>query len=272
MARKAPQQSPDILNEMQLADVQPPAEKEPEPKEEQHADEGPAAVSAEEEVQKAKEEVEQIEREPEPAKEEEPSPEKPTIVDPARFAAMEQSLTEERTAREREKTAMLREIVKLRRSRQQDEAVQQQVPQPAPRIPVEFDEQGQPYVSPEALARVMGGNSSPADAFMQQHRRMAESLILQDPVNRSKAHQRFREAYDALDEAIRYEQITQNKETPDMDSMMELIEGSGLVDKFTKEFPEIAMDARDIEDFLQASVSLNPRRLSRVLDRIAKRS
>jgi hypothetical protein len=198
----------------------------------------------------------------------------PTPLDPARFAAMEQSLSEEKRSRGRERDAMLREITKLRQRRQQDASggAPPLAPSPPTRIPVEFDEQGQPYVSPTQLSQFLQSAATPTNPvqqFMGKHRRMAESIVLEDPVGRAKANTRFQEAYQALDEAVRYAQYENNVETPDIDSMMSLIEDSGLATKFINEYSDIASTPRDIEDFIQAAVSLNPRRYRRIIERIS---
>ena len=264
-----------ILDELNLADATAPTEEqmeaaaaapesEEEPETEQEAEQEESESAAEPEQETAEEEqAEQGEEQP------------PAPVDPARFAALEQSLQEEKTARAREKTAMLREIQGLRARRREgaEGGGQPATPRPPARIPVDFDESGQPYVSPENLARVLQQvnpvATDPVTQFGHQHRRMAESVVLTNPVGYAKANLRFQEAYRSLDEAVRFAQMEAQQETTDMDSMMNLIEDSGVAESFMKEYPDIAASPRDIEDFLQASISLNPRRYQRVLEKIA---
>lgn len=265
------EQHPDILNDLDMVDVQPP-------------DEG---VSMDSLTEHTDEKKELAQRGEEPAQEEEPKAEviksktdeaesgqreeSHVPVDPAQHAALQQSLTEEKQGRQRDREAMLREIIKLRRSRQQDasETPDTQEPVLPDNIPVQFDEKGQPFISRALLTTMMQGQVDPVRKFVGEHIRMAESIILEKPTERAPAHQRFRDAWTNLDEAVRLAQAEYDYYPSDIDGMIDLIEKSGLDKQFIESYPDVAQSSRDIEDFLQAASSMNPRRMRRMLDHIA---
>jgi hypothetical protein len=260
-----------ILEDLDMQDVQPPDFDEP-------IESGPPdeAVPEAEEESPTAETQETSESEPEQVEpgqgqDSELSPE-PEVPDPAQYAALKQSYEEEKISRQRDREAMLKEIIKLRRSRQQDaQPAETQVEPQQQNIPVEFDENGQPYVSRANLALMMQGQQDPVQQFVGSHHKMTESIVLEEPVTRAPAHQRFRDAWTNLDEAVKLAQAEYDQYPTDVDGMIDLIEHSGLDKQFIENYPDIASSSRDIEDFLNAASQMNPRRMRRMLDHIATR-
>jgi hypothetical protein len=149
------------------------------------------------------------------------------------------------------------------------------------RIPIEIDENGQPYVKPEALTQYVSQSPAPQDpaaAYVARVESARLSIVLEDPAENAKPMARLVEGFQYLDGLVQQAQVeTQVTLHPTGDVMADLervcafIESNGLLPKFQAAYPDIATSMEDVEALVTAAVTVSPGRMRKVLGRYKAR-
>jgi hypothetical protein len=154
-------------------------------------------------------------------------------------------------------------------------------PKPAPtkieRIPVEFDDNGNPFVSPDVVAKL---TTSETKQLQERLNRMESYLVQraqQDSTQQNlmkavdpgdlEIHAKLKNAYTRVDQLMgEYISLTGHQKLTNIDEAFDLIEKAGIDKQFEKEFPGI-----DLESTIEAFTFQSPRKLKRAIS-LAKRT
>lgn len=270
-----------ILDELDLAEDPEGDEEEEEGGEEEEA----GGQEEEEETPGSEEEEETPGRDGEgEGEEEEPESreERPEPLDAEaatqRIADLERQIGERDEEIERQRAGFVRDMQGLRT---EIAGLRSQPPgdQPAPgeapagvqkpdRIPVSFDDDGNPYVKPEDLARGAAPEAGGPDTAYQALR---TRLINEDPVTNGPAITKIEDAYAFLD-ALTTRAMLQTRTQPrSVDQMVDFMVDQGLVEQVAKAHPEILPDENAVERIVEAYTTGSPRKMRRFLGEVQER-
>jgi len=181
---------------------------------------------------------------------------------------------------QRQHTGFQRTLQELRQSARQQPFMpqlpqQQQAPQPAQpqaRLPIEFDEQGQPFVPVSAmqpLLQQMAPRPQPMDAATIRRTmigRFQQEVINRDPVANAPVVNRLVQAIEHADQMVAAKQQEIGGYTfPTMDSVLDFMEGTGIAGVLREQYPDLLAAPEDLETLVEGAMTVNHRKLERLL-------
>lgn len=217
---------------------------------------------------------------PEPPPEEEPEPE-------GGWKAEAQRLREQQ---QRQQSGFQRTLQDLRQSARQQPYMPpvQQQPQPMPqqqqapdmRLPVQFDETGQPYVPASAmtpLLQQLAPRPQPMDPAQVRRTllgRVQQDMINRDPINNAPVANRLFSAIEAADQLVQAKQQELGGYTfQSLDAVVDFMEGTGVAAVLRDQYPDLLASPEDLETLIEGALTMNQRKLERMLSKgLASRS
>lgn len=142
------------------------------------------------------------------------------------------------------------------------------------RLPIEFDEQGRPFVPAAALAPVlqqMVPRQAPPDPATLRRvalGRIQQDLINRDPVNNAPAVNRVFSAMEMADHLVlAKQQELGGFEFRSPEQLVDFMENTGITEVLRQQYPDLITDSADIETMVEGTLGVNARKLERLVSK-----
>lgn len=197
-----------------------------------------------------------------------------------------------RETRERERSGFQSTLQGLRERARQQPYIPQLPPQQQPqyqqtppgvmpqqqnleRLPIEFDAEGKPFVPAAAMAPLLqqfAPRPQPMDPGTVRRTllgRVQQDMINRDPINNAPVANRVFAAIETADQLVQAKQQELGGFTfENLDQVLDFMEGTGVAGVLREQYPDLlGSSAEDLETLVEGALTLNRRKLDRVLAR-----